>query len=113
MSEDPWDDWETAADAGLIDCDIPKVKKISTTTTTISNKQLWEKANEYSAPVIVHANNAIHTEYKPEIKVLKRPQDAKNKKESVMDKPIKPLADREKEYMEARRKIFEKYESKK
>lgn len=111
MSEDPWDDWETAADAGLIDCDIPKPKK--TQPTALSNKQLWEKANEYSAPVIIHTNDAVHTEYKPEIKVLKRPQDMKTKKESVIDKPVKPLADREKEYMEARRKIFEKYESKK
>lgn len=47
------------------------------------------------------------------LKVLKRPQDAKSRKDAVADKPIKALADREKDYMEARRKIFEKFENKK
>jgi hypothetical protein len=44
------------------------------------------------------------------MKILKRPQDAKNRKEASLEKPVKLLAEREKDYMEARRKIFEKYD---
>ncbi|KAG2198073.1 uncharacterized protein EV154DRAFT_517740 [Mucor mucedo] len=105
MSNDPWDDWETAADAGLIDC------KKAKPTTASANQLLWEKANAYATPVIIQSTT--HTEYKPELKILKRPQDAKTRNDVVVEKPIKALADREKEYMEARRKIFEKFENKK
>ncbi|KAI9364106.1 hypothetical protein BD770DRAFT_406906 [Pilaira anomala] len=106
MSSDPWDDWETAADAGLIDCEKPKV----VANTATANQIIWENANKYSTPVIIHANESIH--YKPEVKILKRPEDAKSRKDKVTDKPVKPLADREKDYLEARRKIFEKFEKK-
>lgn len=47
------------------------------------------------------------------LKILKRPHDATSRKDVVAEKPIKALADREKDYMEARRKIFEKFENKK
>jgi hypothetical protein len=43
---------------------------------------------------------------------LRRPDDARNKKDAVTEKPIKPLADREKDYLEARRKIFDKFDKK-
>ncbi|KAI9250700.1 hypothetical protein EDC94DRAFT_697935 [Helicostylum pulchrum] len=107
MSNDPWDDWETAADAGLIDCEKPKVS----TTTASANQLLWENANKYATPTIIHANDTVH--YKPELRILKRPEDAKSRKDIVAEKPVKAFADREKDYLEARRKIFEKFENKK
>ncbi|KAG2200103.1 hypothetical protein INT46_006482 [Mucor plumbeus] len=113
MSEDPWDDWETAADAGLNDCKILIEKVKAKATTCQSNKQLWEKANEYASPVIVHTNTlAAHADYKPELKILKRPQDAKNRKETTLSKPIKSLAEKEKDYETAKRLINEKFEKK-
>jgi hypothetical protein len=44
------------------------------------------------------------------MKILKRPQDAKNKKEAALNTPVKPLAEREKDYEQAKRKIAEKFE---
>ncbi|CAO3622323.1 unnamed protein product [Mucor fragilis] len=118
MSEDPWDDWETAADAGLNDCKTPteKVKpKAATTASTFqSNQQLWEKANQFASPVIVHTNTlAAHADYKPELKILKRPQDAKSKKDITLTKPVKSLAEKEKDYEAAKRLIDEKFQKKK
>ncbi|CEP17751.1 hypothetical protein [Parasitella parasitica] len=112
MSEDPWDDWEAAADAGL--SDLPTEKpKTKATTTFQSNLQLWDKANEYACPVIVHANTlAAHANYKPEMKILKRPQDVKNKQESTLTRPIKSLVEKEKDYEEAKRLIDEKFKKK-
>ncbi|KAI8083328.1 uncharacterized protein B0P05DRAFT_536928 [Gilbertella persicaria] len=103
MSKDPWDDWETATEAGLND--IPKSK-------TLSNQQLWEKANAYSTPMIVHTNQK-HTEYKPELKILKRSADIKPDldpaKKTVQ---VKALAQRQKDYEEAKRRIEEKFNKK-
>ncbi|KAL7325785.1 hypothetical protein PS15p_208225 [Mucor circinelloides] len=114
MSEDPWDDWETAADAGLNDCKIPTEKVKPKATTFQLNQQLWEKANQFTSPVIVHTNTlAAHADYKPEIKILKRPQDAKSKKEITLTKPVKTLAEKEKDYEAAKRLIDEKFEKKK
>ncbi|KAI8643674.1 hypothetical protein BD408DRAFT_442352 [Parasitella parasitica] len=111
MSEDPWNDWETAADAGL--SDLPTEKTKTKATTFQSNLQLWDKANEYTCPVIVHTNTlAAHASYKPELKILKRPQDAKNKKDSTLTRPTKSLAEKEKDYEEAKRLINERFEKK-
>jgi hypothetical protein len=44
------------------------------------------------------------------MKILKRPQDAKNKKEAALNAPVKPLVEREKDYEEAKRKIAEKFQ---
>ncbi|KAI8880478.1 hypothetical protein K501DRAFT_335371 [Backusella circina FSU 941] len=101
MSTDPWDDWETAADAGLNDYK-PKEK------AKVDNKELWEKANQYTTPVIIMSDNN-HTpaaDYKPSIKVLKRPENASTIRTQTTKAPVKSLADREKDYEEARRKIF-------
>lgn len=87
-------------------------------------------SNEYASPVIVHTNTlAAHADYKPEVncfnqlilylikhvsqlKILKRPQDAKNRKETTLSKPIKSLAEKEKDYETAKRLINEKFEKK-
>lgn len=111
MSEDPWDDWETAADAGVsllatvesygvlifLRCVVnwlwytqtqkntayyycfieqanvgesvsENTRLLSAFTLLFSLKTLFFLSNEYSAPVIIHTNDAVHTEYKPEVK---------------------------------------------
>lgn len=44
---------------------------------------------------------------------MKRPQDAKSKKEITLTKPVKTLAEKEKDYEAAKRLIDEKFEKKK
>ncbi|KAI8992396.1 hypothetical protein BDB01DRAFT_778340 [Pilobolus umbonatus] len=101
MNDDPWDDWETAADAGLIDC-----KKSITTKTSNEIKP--------NNPIIIHSNDTpSHVDYKPDIKILKRPKDVKLPRDKLLDKPVKAIEEREKDYMEARRKIFESFDQRK
>ncbi|CAO0800728.1 unnamed protein product [Mucor circinelloides] len=71
-------------------------------------------SNQFTSPVIVHTNTlAAHADYKPEVKILKRPQDAQSKKEITLTKPVKTLAEKEKDYEAAKRLIDEKFEKKK
>ncbi|KAG0055527.1 hypothetical protein BGZ83_008272 [Gryganskiella cystojenkinii] len=69
------------------------------------NRALWDKANEYEAPIIARTdNNNMRTEYVPEIRILQRPKSTV----AVARGPIisKPLAEREADYQAAREKIF-------
>ncbi|CAO3649403.1 unnamed protein product [Cunninghamella blakesleeana] len=113
---DAWDDWETAADAGLADFKKPIEKKKP--SPPIIKKQvgkkddndlLWEKANEYSTPTIIRTDT-VRTQYQPEIKLLKRSPNQPpgiNRSSGKQDtQPIKTLAEREKEYLLARERIF-------
>ncbi|CAO3653870.1 unnamed protein product [Cunninghamella echinulata] len=74
-----------------------------------NNERLWEKANEYSTPTIIRTDT-IRTQYQPEIKILKRsPNKPKGPRlpEDNDTQPIKKtLAEREKDYLLARERIF-------
>ncbi|RUP48038.1 hypothetical protein BC936DRAFT_145048 [Jimgerdemannia flammicorona] len=130
MPDDPWDDWEAAADAGL---DPPPPVKATTTKTKKKqstadlpdeherNKAIWTEAtlltpslareisrNTYQTPHIVRTDTS-RTEYVPELKILKRPKNpgstTYNPQTSQPQQP-KTLAEREAEYVRAREKIF-------
>ncbi|KAI9478446.1 MAG: hypothetical protein EXX96DRAFT_608953 [Benjaminiella poitrasii] len=97
----------------LIDYKKPSSKK---TITNKSNQQIWKKANQFATPIIIHTNNDLgHTEYKPKLVILKRPEEEKIKQKLKTEKmaaerPVKALEDKVKDYEEAKRKIFEKFE---
>ncbi|KAG0170649.1 hypothetical protein DFQ28_000496 [Apophysomyces sp. BC1034] len=112
MADDPWDDWETAADAGLLDYKQPHTPGKAVIDEDAENKKLWMEANQYATPVVIRTNSA-QTEYKPEvittteIKILRRPKDTPEKPKINQPAP-KTLQEREKEYTAAREKIFGK-----
>ncbi|CAI2168630.1 20593_t:CDS:2 [Funneliformis geosporum] len=122
MDDDPWDDWETAADAGL----DPKPSKA--VDEHEKNKQLWQEANAFAQPEIIRVDTA-RTEYVPQLRILKRPKnpgptttthpshlasyatfagDSYTFSNSSIDlsPKQKSLAEREAEYNLARQKIF-------
>ncbi|ORZ23300.1 hypothetical protein BCR42DRAFT_446999 [Absidia repens] len=112
MSEnDAWDDWETAADTGLADFkkpETPKTTSINKQNKEDANAKLWKQANEYSTPTIIRTDT-IQTQYQPEIKILKRSNDAPRghlKGTSTGTAQTKSLVDREKDYLLARKRIF-------
>ncbi|KAI8060115.1 SUZ domain-containing protein [Gongronella butleri] len=106
--KDAWDNWETAADAGLADYVAPKPNKPSKQP---SPEALWKDANQHApSPTIIHTDTA-RTQYQPEIKILKRPTGSTapmhaRGTNSGSPKTKKTLAEREKEYQEARERIF-------
>ncbi|CAG8608180.1 1185_t:CDS:2 [Acaulospora morrowiae] len=109
--DEPWDDWEVAADADL----EPKPGRI--TDDHEKNKQIWQEANAFAQPEIIRTNST-RTEYVPQLHILKRPKnpgstttthspsidDANGSSNGAQHK--KSLADREAEYVIARQKIF-------
>ncbi|KAI8089531.1 uncharacterized protein BX664DRAFT_333250, partial [Halteromyces radiatus] len=116
MSEgnDAWDDWETAADAGLADFKgkpaIPKAQeKSKQNNMEDSNTKLWKQANEHTTPIIIRTDT-VQTQYQPEIKILKRSETprARPSSTSTNTTPIKTLEEREKDYKLARMRIFGK-----
>ncbi|GBB88082.1 hypothetical protein RclHR1_14600009 [Rhizophagus clarus] len=107
MGDDPWDDWEAAADAGL----DPKPSKA--VDEHEKNKQLWQEANAYVQPEIIRTDTT-RTEYVPQLRILKRP---KNPGPTTTSHPFtgdsssislqkESLAEREAKYNVARQKIF-------
>ncbi|RIA95762.1 hypothetical protein C1645_802804 [Glomus cerebriforme] len=106
MDDDPWDDWEAAADAGL----DPKPSKA--VDEHEKNKQLWQEANAYVQPEIVRTDTT-RTEYVPQLRILKRPKNPgpttithPSGDNSSIDSQKKSLAEREAKYNVARQKIF-------
>ncbi|CAG8586842.1 3807_t:CDS:2, partial [Scutellospora calospora] len=122
MADDPWDDWEAAADAGL------EPKPAGTTDDHEKNKQIWQEANSYLQPEITRTDST-RTEYVPQLRILKRPKNpgstttthpshlpitlnsnvtftSDSGSFSINSKQTKSLADREAEYIAARQKIF-------
>ncbi|CAG8504911.1 17659_t:CDS:2 [Racocetra persica] len=122
MADDPWDDWEAAADAGL------EPKPVGTLDDHEKNKQIWQEANSYVQPEITRTDST-RTEYVPQLRILKRPKNpgstttthpshlpislnsnatltSDSGSFSINSKQIKSLADREAEYFAARQKIF-------
>ncbi|CAG8795693.1 16320_t:CDS:2 [Cetraspora pellucida] len=128
MADDPWDDWEAAADAGL------EPKPVGTLDDHEKNKQIWQEArlsidrNSYVQPEITRTDST-RTEYVPELRILKRPKNpgstttthpshlpislssnaaltSDSGNFSINSKQTKSLADREAEYIAARQKIF-------
>ncbi|KAI8376257.1 uncharacterized protein BYT42DRAFT_573979 [Radiomyces spectabilis] len=109
MGDDPWDDWESAADAGLIDYNAPVKSTRKEKTEEEKSKELWEKANQTLTPTVIRTDSS-RTEYKPEIKILKRPSNfprgSGTRKDPATSAPVKTLAEREKEYLAARERIL-------
>ncbi|CAG8563597.1 10231_t:CDS:2 [Racocetra fulgida] len=93
MADDPWDDWEAAADAGL------EPKPVGTLDDHEKNKQIWQEAyakkffnpififcfqvdlsclsidrNSYVQPEITRTDST-RTEYVPQLRILKRPKN--------------------------------------
>ncbi|CAG8771346.1 17702_t:CDS:2 [Dentiscutata erythropus] len=120
MADDPWDDWEAAADAGL------EPKPVGTLDDHEKNKQIWQEANSYVQPEITRTDST-RTEYVPQLRILKRPKNpgstttthpshlpinsnatfiSDSGSFSINSKQTKSLADREAEYIAARQKIF-------
>ncbi|KAG9306306.1 hypothetical protein G9A89_018189 [Geosiphon pyriformis] len=99
--EDPWDDWEAAADAGF----DPKPIKIVDEHS--KNKQIWNEANTHVQPIIIRTDTA-RTTYVPELQVLKRPKesDSMRRTQSHLDPSERSLEKREADYYAARQKIF-------
>ncbi|KAL1936107.1 hypothetical protein VTP01DRAFT_241 [Rhizomucor pusillus] len=55
-----FDDWESAADAGLIDYTAPvKKEKAKKTLVDLESeyKRIWEEANRYSTPTVVRIDS--------------------------------------------------------
>lgn len=105
MSEpDPWDDWETAADAQLNDYHPPPPNDDHE-----KNKKLWTEANAFTVPQIIR-QDTVKTTYTPEIKILKRPTNpgstTMTPASAMAQKGVKSLEEREASYEAARRKIF-------
>ncbi|CAG8766506.1 38864_t:CDS:10 [Gigaspora margarita] len=120
MADDPWDDWEAAADAGL------EPKPVGSLDDHEKNKQIWQEANSYVQPEITRTDST-RTEYVPQLRILKRPKNpgstttthpshlpinsnatftSDSGSFSINSKQTKSLADREAEYIAARQKIF-------
>ncbi|CAJ0761345.1 23934_t:CDS:2 [Entrophospora sp. SA101] len=111
MTDDPWDDWETAADANL----DPKPRKIVDEHKT--NLKLWQEANTFTHPEIIRTDST-RTEYVPELHILKRPTKPGSTTttnpahllslvdSSIPDFSKKSLQERETEYLLARQRIF-------
>ncbi|CAB4385069.1 unnamed protein product [Rhizophagus irregularis] len=105
MGDDPWDDWEAAADAGL----DPKPSKAADEHE--KNKQLWQEANAYVQPEIVRTDTT-RTEYVPQLRILKRPKNpgptttTHTGDNFSISSLKKSLAEREAKYNVARQKIF-------
>ncbi|KAI8979238.1 hypothetical protein BDF20DRAFT_868384 [Mycotypha africana] len=108
MSEDNLEDWEVAGDFDDLS------RKNKNKASSANAPQQKKPANTATTPIIIHTNTeASYTHYKPEIKVLKRPDPGKNGSQSGRNEnnnkkqPIyKTLAEKEKAYEEARRRIF-------
>ncbi|PKC76070.1 hypothetical protein RhiirA1_435871 [Rhizophagus irregularis] len=105
MGDDPWDDWEAAADAGL----DPKPSKAADEHE--KNKLLWQEANAYVQPEIVRTDTT-RTEYVPQLRILKRPKNpgptttTHTGDNFSISSLKKSLAEREAKYNVARQKIF-------
>ncbi|CAO3668003.1 unnamed protein product [Umbelopsis ramanniana] len=105
MSEpDPWDDWETAADAQLNNYHPPPPNDDHE-----KNKKIWTEANTFTVPQIIR-QDTVNTTYTPEIKILKRPTNpgstTATPPSAMSKKDVKTLEEREASYQAARRKIF-------
>ncbi|KAH8547570.1 hypothetical protein BGW37DRAFT_470922 [Umbelopsis sp. PMI_123] len=105
MSEpDPWDDWETAADAQLNDYHPPPPNDDHE-----KNKKIWTEANAFAVPQIIRQDTA-KSSYSPEIKILKRPTNpgstTATPPSAISKKDVKTLEEREASYQATRRKIF-------
>ncbi|CAG8433103.1 7774_t:CDS:2 [Ambispora gerdemannii] len=103
---DPWDDWETAADAGL---DPKPAKKVNEHE---KNKQIWQDANAYAQPEIIRTDTT-RTEYAPQLRILRRPKEPGSTTithpsllSDGADSTPKTLEEREANYNAARQKIF-------
>ncbi|KAI8340498.1 hypothetical protein BC941DRAFT_417424 [Chlamydoabsidia padenii] len=113
-NNDAWDDWETAADAGIADyikTPTPPPPKPTNANykqnTDQANAILWRQANEYATPTVIRTDT-VQTQYQPEIKILKRSKDTSQRggRSNTTGGPVKTLEQREKDYMLARQRIF-------
>ncbi|CAG8512939.1 13450_t:CDS:10 [Ambispora leptoticha] len=113
---DPWDDWETAADAGL---DPKPAKKVDEHE---KNKQIWQDANTYVQPEIIRTDTS-RTEYVPQVRILRRPREPGSttithpsllpSSSDDADSMPKTFEEREADYNAARQKIFGKNQQEK
>ncbi|XP_077998880.1 SUZ RNA-binding domain-containing-like [Glandiceps talaboti] len=101
--EEVWDSWEDAVDSGAFDKKIEESKK---DTPDIQPNN----------PPSVLLEDTTRTAYQPQLKILKRQDvgdNAEEKQKQLENKqtPHKTLEQREKEYAEARERIFGAAES--
>ncbi|XP_002731160.1 SUZ RNA-binding domain-containing-like isoform X2 [Saccoglossus kowalevskii] len=99
--EEVWDSWEDAVDSGALDKkleELPK-KQEETNADTVNN-----------TPAMLIEEDSTRTAYQPQLKILKRPgiqnDQNTNKTETEKQATRKSLEQREKEYAEARIRIF-------
>ncbi|XP_070562060.1 SUZ RNA-binding domain-containing-like [Ptychodera flava] len=98
--EEVWDSWEDAVDSGAFD------KKLEVE----ESKNNAKKVNSETQPIILQ-EDSTRTAYQPQLKILKRPNasdEVNNKAKTAENKQAtyKSLEQREKEYAEARQRIF-------
>ncbi|PVU90961.1 hypothetical protein BB559_004361 [Furculomyces boomerangus] len=111
---DPFDDWESAFDAG-IEPEIPKK------TAERLNAAIWNEANRETVPYEIYLENQNQTFYKSEIKLLTRKKDdTTNSRTPTLQNQTpeekkkideEKLRLRELSYQQARKKIFEENSS--
>ncbi|ORY06484.1 hypothetical protein K493DRAFT_310597 [Basidiobolus meristosporus CBS 931.73] len=101
MSEEPWDDWEAAEDAGF------DPKPIANQDEEKKNHEIWKKANSYGPVEVVH-NNDLRTGYVEPVKILRRANNSAPKKDmtDTVSSRVKTMEERKAEYEAARSKIF-------
>ncbi|KAK9766025.1 hypothetical protein K7432_005194 [Basidiobolus ranarum] len=103
MSEEPWDDWEAAEDAGFEPKPI-----VNEEDEEKINHELWKKANSYG-PIEVVRNDDLRTGYVEPVKILRRTNKDRLPKKDPNDSANarnKTIEERKAEYEAARMKIF-------
>ncbi|CAG8604259.1 7719_t:CDS:2, partial [Paraglomus brasilianum] len=112
---DPWDDGEAGAGA-YASADLAQ-KPIRSVNEHERNKQLWQNANAHPQFEVI-LQDSTRTQYVPQLRLLQRPTGSTNttthhssfksgdQSSSHSAQQAKTLAEREKEYLAARQKIF-------
>ncbi|KAL1918609.1 uncharacterized protein VTP21DRAFT_2631 [Calcarisporiella thermophila] len=107
MADDVWDDWEEGYEAEIQQAKegTPNRSSVKMEDEHERNKKLWERANSYVEPEIIRTDT-IHTQFVPQMKILKRPKAPEQAAPVSVTIQKKTLAEREAEYLAAREKIF-------
>eukprot|EP00124_Ichthyophonus_hoferi_P005427 Ihof_evm2s782 gene=Ihof_evmTU2s782 len=106
MADDAWDDWEAAADAGAYD----KINKENKRADDLHQSLL--RKFDYNGPSIIMTTEDINLPFIPQMKILKRPDNAKQELRRPINSQAdaalakKTLEDREDQYNKARARIF-------
>ncbi|XP_013779888.2 SUZ domain-containing protein 1-like [Limulus polyphemus] len=107
VSEDICDSWEDMIENGILE---KKLEELTVKAEEKPSKKYNEGSeNQCGGVPQVMLEDSSRTPYMPQVKILKRPSDARfggNGEKSPNRQPVKTLQQREAEYAEARRRIL-------